>query len=391
MCAKFSVYILHKNMWLYLYKTRREGEKVDMISNQILQSTIEGLKGIARIDLCILDAEGKILASTFKEQEDFESVVGPFIDSPADSQVIRGHQFFKVYDENQLEYILVANGGSDDVYMVGKIAAFQIQNLLVAYKERFDKDNFIKNLLLDNLLLVDIYNRAKKLHIPVEVKRVVFIVETVREKENNVMESVRAMFGAKSRDFITAVDEKNVIVVKELLLSDTYDDLVKIAKTMRDTLTAEGMKGVHVAYGTIVGELKDVSRSYKEAKMALDVGRIFFEDRDVIAYSALGIGRLIYQLPIPLCKMFIREIFDGKSPDDFDEETLATINKFFENSLNVSETSRQLYIHRNTLVYRLDKLQKSTGLDLRVFEDAITFKIALMVVKYMKYMETIDY
>ena len=378
-------------MWLYLYKTRREGEKVDMISNQILQSTIEGLKGIARIDLCILDAEGKILASTFKEQEDFESVVGPFIDSPADSQVIRGHQFFKVYDENQLEYILVANGGSDDVYMVGKIAAFQIQNLLVAYKERFDKDNFIKNLLLDNLLLVDIYNRAKKLHIPVEVKRVVFIVETVREKENNVMESVRAMFGAKSRDFITAVDEKNVIVVKELLLSDTYDDLVKIAKTMRDTLTAEGMKGVHVAYGTIVGELKDVSRSYKEAKMALDVGRIFFEDRDVIAYSALGIGRLIYQLPIPLCKMFIREIFDGKSPDDFDEETLATINKFFENSLNVSETSRQLYIHRNTLVYRLDKLQKSTGLDLRVFEDAITFKIALMVVKYMKYMETIDY
>ena len=118
---------------------------------------------------------------------------------------------------------------------------------------------------------------------------------------------------------------------------------------------------------------------------------LFFEDRDVIAYSALGIGRLIYQLPIPLCKMFIREIFDGKSPDDFDEETLATINKFFENSLNVSETSRQLYIHRNTLVYRLDKLQKSTGLDLRVFEDAITFKIALMVVKYMKYMETIDY
>ena len=141
----------------------------------------------------------------------------------------------------------------------------------------------------------------------------------------------------------------------------------------------------------IVKELKEVSRSYKEAKMALDVGKIFFGDRDVIAYSSLGIGRLIYQLPIPLCKMFIREIFDTHSPDDFDEETLTTINKFFENSLNVSETSRQLFIHRNTLVYRLDKLQKSTGLDLRVFEDAITFKIALMVVKYMKYMETLDY
>ena len=141
----------------------------------------------------------------------------------------------------------------------------------------------------------------------------------------------------------------------------------------------------------MVQELKDVSKSYKEAMMALNVGKIFYAEKNTIAYGTLGIGRLIYQLPIPLCKMFIREIFDGKSPDDFDEETLTTINKFFENSLNVSETSRQLYIHRNTLVYRLDKLQKSTGLDLRVFEDAITFKIALMVVKYMKYMETLDY
>lgn len=362
-----------------------------MISNQIMQSTIEGLKAITRIDMCVLDAEGKTLASTFQESENFTGAVEQFIDSPADSQVIRGYQFFKVFDESQLEYILVANGASDDVYMVGKLAAFQFQNLLVAYKERFDKDNFIKNLLLDNLLLVDIYNRAKKLHIPTDVKRVVFIVETAREKETNVLENVRAMFGTKPRDFITAVDERNIIVVKELLLSDTYEELEKIARTMRDTLVGDGIRDIHVAYGTIVGEIKDVSRSYKEAKMALDVGRIFFEDRDIIAYSALGIGRLIYQLPIPLCKMFIREIFDGKSPDDFDEETLTTINKFFENSLNVSETSRQLYIHRNTLVYRLDKLQKSTGLDLRVFEDAITFKIALMVVKYMKYMETLDF
>ena len=148
---------------------------------------------------------------------------------------------------------------------------------------------------------------------------------------------------------------------------------------------------IRVSYGTIVNELKEVSRSYKEAGMALDVGKIFFDEKEIIAYSVLGIGRLIYQLPIPLCKMFIKEIFEGKSPDQFDEETLMTINKFFENSLNVSETSRQLYIHRNTLVYRLDKLQKSTGLDLRVFEDAITFKIALMVVKYMEYMETQEF
>ena len=362
-----------------------------MISNQILQNTIEGLKGITRIDFCVMDTDGKSLASTFSEQENYVEEVISFVESPADSQVVQGYQFFKIFDEHQLEYILLANGGSDDVYMVGKIAAFQIQNLLIAYKERFDKDNFIKNLLLDNLLLVDIYNRAKKLHIDTEVRRVIFIIETKHEKDSNALDNVRTLLGNRARDFVTAVDEKNIIVVKELEPTDGHVELEKIAQNMYTLLKDDGEEDVLIAYGTIVGDIKEVSKSYKEAKLALDVGKIFFGERNVIAYSALGIGRLIYQLPIPLCKMFIREIFEGKSPDDFDEETLTTINKFFENNLNVSETSRQLYIHRNTLVYRLDKLQKSTGLDLRVFEDAITFKIALMVVKYMKYMETLEY
>ena len=362
-----------------------------MISNQILQNTIEGLKSITRIDLCIMDTDGKVLASTFSGAEGHEEAVCSFVDSPADSQVVSGYQFFKVYDDSRLEYVLIVNGGSEDVYMIGKIAAFQIQNLLVAYKERFDKDNFIKNLLLDNLLLVDIYNRAKKLHIETDVRRIVFIIETKHEKDNGALETVRTLFATKTKDFITAVDEKNIIIVKEVKPNESYKELEQTAYVVLDTLNTEAMSKVHIAYGTIVNSIKEVSRSYKEAKMALDVGKIFYSDRNVVAYSNLGIGRLIYQLPIPLCKMFIKEIFGGKSPDDFDEETLSTINKFFENSLNVSETSRQLFIHRNTLVYRLDKIQKSTGLDLRIFEDAITFKIALMVVKYMKYMETFEY
>lgn len=363
-----------------------------MISNQILQNTIEGLKGISRIDFCVLDTEGKELAATFDAENDYSEAVLSFVESPADSQVIQGCQFFKIFDEQRLEYVLLADGESEDVYMLGKIAAFQIQSLLVAYKERFDKDNFIKNLLLDNLLLVDIYNRAKKLHIDTEVKRVIFIIETLHEKDNAALENVRGLLGGKSKDFITAVDEKNIIVVKELTEKDGNRELEKMARDMLDTLRSEGgEEQIRIAYGTIVNDIKEVSKSYKEAKLALDVGKIFFDDKDIVAFTTLGIGRLIYQLPIPLCKMFIKEIFEGKSPDDFDEETLTTINKFFENSLNVSETSRQLYIHRNTLVYRLDKLQKSTGLDLRVFEDAITFKIALMVVKYMKYMESQEY
>lgn len=363
-----------------------------MISNQILQNTIEGLKGISRIDFCVLDTEGKALATTFEDTWNYESAVLSFVESPADSQVIQGCQFFKIFDEQQLEYVLLAGGESEDVYMLGKIAAFQVQSLLVAYKERFDKDNFIKNLLLDNLLLVDIYNRAKKLHIDTEAKRVIFIIVTSHEKDSVALDNVRNLLGGKSRDFVTAVDEKNIIVVKELADKAGSRELEKMAKEMMEILRAESEDDkIHIAYGTVVNDIKEVSKSYKEAKLALDVGKIFFDEKDIVAYSTLGIGRLIYQLPIPLCKMFIKEIFEGKSPDEFDEETLTTINKFFENSLNVSETSRQLYIHRNTLVYRLDKLQKSTGLDLRVFEDAITFKIALMVVKYMKYMETLEY
>jgi carbohydrate diacid regulator len=338
-----------------------------------------------------MDTEGKVLATTIENMEQYEDAVLAFVSSPADSQAIQGYQFFKVFDEHQLEYVILIKGDSEDVFMIGKIASFQIQNLLVAYKERYDKDNFIKNLLLDNLLLVDIYNRAKKLHIDTEARRVVYIIETKNEKDANALETVRSLFSGKTKDFITAVDEKNIILVKEVKQSENYEDLNKTAKVILDMLNTEAMTKVHVAYGTIINEIKDVSRSYKEAKMALDVGKIFYSERNVVAYNNLGIGRLIYQLPLPLCKMFIKEIFEGKSPDNFDDETLTTINKFFENNLNVSETSRQLYIHRNTLVYRLDKLQKSTDLDLRVFEDAITFKIALMVVKYMKYMEQMDY
>ena len=364
----------------------------NMISNQILQNTIDGLKEITRVDMCVFDTEGKVLSYTFKAENVDAQDIASFASSPADSQEIHGYQYFKIQDDDgQMEYVLVINGGTEDAYMVGKIAAFQIQSLLVAYKERFDKDNFIKNLILDNLLLVDIFNRAKKLHINTDVRRSVFLVEAEGETNTTVLEMMRDYFISAPADFVTAVDEKNVIVVHEMAEEDAAAENRNLAEGMLEHLNKEGEGKVRISYGTTVDDIKDVSRSYKEAKMALDVGKIFFEERNVVAYSSLGIGRLIYQLPIPLCRMFIQEIFEGKSPEEFDNETLATINKFFENSLNVSETSRQLYIHRNTLVYRLDKLQKTTGLDLRIFEDAITFKIALMVAKYMKYMEATNY
>lgn len=363
-----------------------------MISSQIIQTSIDELKAITKVDLGVYDLTGMVVATTMVQNDLDANLICGFADSPADSQVIGAHHLLKILDEGETFYILVARGLSDDVYMVGKIAVCQIQNLVIAYKERFDRNNFIQNLLLDNLLLVDIYNRAKKLHIEVTVPRAVFLIETRVEKDGIATELLKGMFSNQAGDYITAVDESNIILVKALESKDaSNEELESVAQTIVAMMNAEAMANVKVAYGTVVQELKDVSKSYKEAKMALDVGKIFYAEKNVVAYSTLGIGRLIYQLPVNLCKIFIDEIFGNNVPLDLDEETLTTLNKFFENNLNVSETSRQLFVHRNTLVYRIEKIQKSIGLDLRNFDDALTFKIALMVVNYMKYLDSQEY
>lgn len=362
-----------------------------MISSQVIKTSIEELKMISKIDLGVWDLEGKVVAATFEPDDISPALISGFADSPADSQVIGPHHLMKVLDEEEVLFILDAKGISEDAYMIGKIAVSQLQNLIIAYKERYDRNNFFQNLLLDNMLLVDIYNRAKKLHIEVTAPRAVFLIETEREKDSAVSELLGSMFSTQTGDYITAVDESNVILIKMLAPEDDYSKLDQVANTIVDMTNMEAMLNVRVAYGTIVGELKEVSKSYKEAKMALDVGKIFYAEKKVTAYNTLGIGRLIYQLPINLCRIFIDEIFGSNVPDELDDETLTTINKFFENNLNVSETSRQLFVHRNTLVYRIEKLEKSTGLDIRTFDDALTFKIALMVVNYMRYLDSLDY
>ncbi len=362
-----------------------------MITGQIIQSSIDELKAITKVDLGVYDLNGFVVATTMDKCDISGDFISSFVKSPADSQVIGPHHLLKILDEGELAYVLVARGMSEDVYMVGKIAVSQIQNLVVAYKERFDRNNFFQNLLLDNLLLVDIYNRAKKLHIEVAVPRAVYLIETKMEKDSIVTELLKGMFSTQAGDYITAVDESSVILIKSLDTDASPEAMAIVADTIVAMMNAEAMLNVKVAYGTVVHELKDVSKSYKEAKMSLDVGKIFYAEKNVVAYSTLGIGRLIYQLPVNLCRIFIEEIFGDNIPSDLDDETLMTINKFFENNLNVSETSRQLFVHRNTLVYRIEKIQKSTGLDLRSFDDALTFKIALMVVNYMKYLDSLQY
>lgn len=358
-----------------------------MLSNQIIQTNIDQLKGITKVDFFIYDMEGACVAATCDEIPFESHIIDSFVSSQADSQIVAGCHFLKVLDEHELVYVLVARGFGDDAYMMGKVAVCQIQNLLIAYKDRFDRTGFFQNLLLDNMLLVDIHNRAAKLHIEVEKRRLVYLIETKTDKDSVAGELLKSMFVPQAGDFIVSIDERSIVLIKELNNSDTREDIEEVANTIVDMLNTEAMLSVRVAYGIPVYELKDVSKSYKEAKMALDVGNIFYNYKRVISYEMLGIGRLIYQLPQNLCKIFIREIYGDTKPEDIDEEILTTVNKFLENNLNVSETSRQLFIHRNTLVYRIEKLQKAIGLDMRIFEDALTFKIALMVIEYLRYLE----
>lgn len=357
-----------------------------MISNQIIHNCIREANEISKVEFSVSDSIGNLVAQTEGAENIEKSVIISFIQSSAETQEVGGALLFKVYEDRQAGYILAAKGDGD-AFLVGKLVVSQLQSLITAYKEKVDRNSFYQNLLLDNLLLVDIYNRAQKLHIEVVQPRCVFVIETDTDSDINALEMVKELFHTQKGDYVTSVNEKNIIVIKVLDGGDGYEELNDTALMLVDMLNSEIMTKVRVSYGTIVNEIKGLSKSYKEACMALDVGMIFYSEKNIIPYITLGIGRLIYQLPVNLCQMFIDEIFGDIEPGDIDDEILSTVKKFFDNSLNVSETSRQLFIHRNTLVYRIEKLQKMTGLDVRVFEDALTLKIALMVANYIKYMK----
>lgn len=361
--------------------TNAKTEGFIVISNQIIQETINDLYEIMGVQIWVCDIGGNTVATTKEAQEIPPEVITSLLSSVADNIEVQGHHYFKIYDNKKPVYILATSGRTDS-YSIGKLAVTQLQKLITAYKEKYDVNSFLQNLLLDNLLLVDIYNKAKDLKIESAARRIVFVIKTWKKKEDSVVELVKSLYSSRNKHMVTEVDENSIVLIKHLSDEETFEDQEVTASTLVDMLNTEAMTGVSVAYGTIVDDIKAVSASYKEAKMALEVGRIFYPDRLVISYKNLGIGRLIYQLPMSLCEMFLEEVLDGELPSDVDEETLITINRFFENNLNISETARQLFLHRNTLNYRLDKIEKITGLDVKNFEDAMTFKIALMVARY---------
>lgn len=350
---------------------------------------LDEMKNISRLDMALYNEQGKLVASTYEQEENLEKAVKDFSESMAESQMLSGAHFFKVIVEGEVAYILLVKSSTEEAHMVGKLAVCQIRNLAEAYREQFDRNNFMQNILLGNMLKVDMYNKARKFHIE-QIERVVYVIEIEGKKDASIMELVRGMYGSTTKDFVTEVDEQNIILVKNVKELKDDEALENVAKTLVDMLHGEAMVRVRVGYGNRVINLQDIARSYQEAKLAIEVGKIFYAEKETIPYSKLGIGRLIYQIPMNLCEMFIREIFGDEIPDVFTEENLLTIQRFFENNLNISETARQLYVHRNTLVYRLERLEKIIGLDIRKFEDAMTFKIAMMVLAHMSYQRGVN-
>ena len=299
--------------------------------------------------------------------------------------IIYGDKTFKPLANrgSHFDYAAFVQGSDDQAKLICSMVTVALNSAKTYYEEKYDKTAFVKSIISDNILLGDIYVRAKELHFASEAQRAVFLVRQVGSAEIAAVDVVQNMFSDSQEDFVISINETDIAVIK--MLSDGSDskEIYKIAKNIEDTLAQTLKIKTTIGIGTVVGHIRDLARAYKEAGVAIDVGKVFDTEKTIINYENLGIGRLIYQLPTTLCEIFLSEVFKKNSIDTLDQETLFTINKFFENNLNVSETSRKLFVHRNTLVYRLEKIKKLTGLDLREFDDAIIFKVALMVKKYL--------
>ena len=350
-----------------------------------LQKCMEDWKQISGLDFCLLSEDNSVFVATGERRIPSAGKLEDFRNGDALCTANASCCLYKVMDCDELLYILIVWGSGESTSTIGELAVCQIRSLIEAYSEKNDKNAFMQKLLLGSYSEVEAFNRAKKLHISSSCQRAVFLVETRQAGDEHALTMIRNIFSARTHDFITSVDDKGIIIVRELVSTETYENLEATAHMLVDMLGAEAMTQAWVAYSNVANGLRDLANAYKEARMALEIGKIFYSERNVFGYRKLGIGRLIYQLPEEVCEMFIEEIFDGESLDAIDGETLNIIRTFFENNLNLSETSRQLYVHRNTLVYRFEKIQKRFGLDLRSFEDALTFKIAMLVSGYLRY------
>ena len=361
------------------------------MSNSVFQSVIIQLREISDRIFGVIDTEGCVVSCTDMSMlgerwADAALKVG----NASESMVTFAQKTFKAImgNSNYFEYAVFCTGDDELARSFCQLAYISLNDAKTFYEEKHDRGTFVKNIIMDNILPGDIYIRAKELHFSTDAPRAVFLIRQVGHSDVATVDVLGGMFPDKLQDFVLSVNENDIAVIKQVSANVSSEDLEKLAASMEDILRNELRIKTIIGIGTVAEHLRELADSYKEAQTAIDVGKIFDTEKSIMHYENLGIGRLIYQLPTTLCEIFLREVFKKNSLDSLDQETLFTINKFFENSLNVSETSRKLFVHRNTLVYRLEKIRKLTGLDLRQFDHAIVFRVALMVRQYLNSRET---
>ena len=355
------------------------------MSNRLFQGVVHQMKDAVDRVIGVVDENGVVVAcSELPRIGEVKPGVAEEISYSGKTFTLLGNTYSPISSGSKSEYYVFVEGDDKMSEKIAKILVVSLANIKNLYDEKYDKGSFIKNIILDNILASDIYIKSKELHFNTEEIRIVFLVKFYGKTDMMPYEMLQNMFPDKAKDYVISVGEQDVVLVKDIRPGTDRKEIEKMATSIVTTLNNEYYAKVAIGISTVVDNIKDLARAYKEAQIALDVGKVFETEKNIISYENLGIGRLIYQLPTTMCDMFLSEVFKKGSLDSLDRETLMTIQCFFENNLNVSETSRKLFVHRNTLVYRLEKIRKLTGLDLREFEHAIIFKVALMVQKYLK-------
>lgn len=354
------------------------------MSNRLFQGVISQLKNSIDVPFGVLDENLNIIACNELERmgEKFEVSTDNLYSASCVKE--DGFTFKSLSSSQNVDYVVFVQGEDIFAEKYCDVIAVALSNIKFYYDEKYDRSNFVKNIILDNILPGDIYLKARELYFNSDVMRTAFLIRISEPTDISVYDVIQNLFPDKSKDFVISINETDIALIKETKQGISEKDIKQLATTIADTLSGEFYAHATIGVGTTVDNLKDLAHSFKEAQAALEVGKVFDTDKTIVCYNNLGIARLIYQLPTTLCESFLREVFKRGSIESLDQETLFTIQKFFENNLNVSETSRKLFVHRNTLVYRLEKIKKITGLDLREFDHAIIFKIALMVNRYLK-------
>ena len=354
------------------------------MSNRLFQGIIQQMHKTMNCEIGVIDENAVVIACSDTAKigyaNDFVALEGGDV---LDSFIRDGYTFKPLGGKAKFDYAVYVEGTDETAYKYATLLCITLSNLQQFYDEKYDRNNFVKNVVLDNILPGDIQIKARELHFNSSVTRVVFLIRIVSSNEVSAFDVIQNLFPDKAKDFVFTITENDIVLIKEVRAGIEPQDLEKLAFSIADTLLSEFYTRVNIGVGSVVDNVRSLAVSFKEAQIALEVGKVFDTEKTIISYENLGIARLIYHLPTTLCETFLREVFKRGSIESLDQETLFTIQKFFENNLNVSETSRKLFVHRNTLVYRLEKIKKLTGLDLREFDHAIIFKIALMVKKYL--------